>query len=258
MRKSKRLGQHFLIDERVADRQIGYADLRGDDVVLEIGPGLGVLTRRLASVARRVVAVEIDRRLLESLREALPENVDLVAGDATKVELPSFDKVVSNLPYGISTDITFRLLGLRFERAILMYQLEFAERMSARPATDSYGRLSVSVQTRADCRVLERVPPSAFDPPPKVGSAIVRLSPREKPPFPILDDRVFDEVVRAGFSGRRKKLRNAIVNHWQAFTTDRDRVVAAVRDLPFMDERAEVLSPREFGELSNRLAEAVR
>ncbi len=193
VRPRRRMGQHFLIDARVAARQVAHAQIRRSDVVLEIGPGLGVLTRLLAERAKRVVAIEADRRFAEYLhrrfaeylRRTLPD-IEVVSGDALKVDWPPFDVMASNLPYQISSPLTFRLLDHAFDRAILMYQWEFARRMRAKPGTADYSRLSVGVYRRATCEILERVPRNAFHPQPKVDSAIVSLVPRP-PPFPLSD-----------------------------------------------------------------------
>ncbi|MHB8606144.1 MAG: rRNA adenine N-6-methyltransferase family protein, partial [Thermoplasmatota archaeon] len=133
-RARPRLGQHFLRDTRVADRAVAFADVRASDVVLEIGPGKGVLTRPLAAVAARVVAIELDKTLAASLRAELPANVELIEGDAVKVEWPRFDLCVSNLPYQVSSPVLFKLLETPgWRAAVLMVQREFAERLVAKP-----------------------------------------------------------------------------------------------------------------------------
>ena len=144
IRPKKSLGQHFLVDSRVALRHVGHAAIGSSDTVLEIGPGLGILTRLLAERARHVVAIEADRRFAAYLRESLPD-VEVIEGDALAIEWPRFDVMASNLPYQISSPLTFRLLGEPFRRAVLMYQWEFARRMIAKPATADYSRLSVGV-----------------------------------------------------------------------------------------------------------------
>ena len=145
--------------------------------MLEVGPGLGVLTRRLAESAGRVIAIEMDRRLADHLRPSLPGNVELIVGDALTVPFPPFDRMVSNLPYSISSPIIFKLLEHEFQKAVVMLQKEFADRLVARPDTDDYSRLTVNVYYRAECRILEKVPRSRFWPPPKVDSAVVELVP---------------------------------------------------------------------------------
>jgi len=252
VRATKGLGQHFLLDERIAHRHVEYAGIAASDVVLEIGPGLGVLTRPLAGKAARVVAVEKDRRLASGLR-GLAANVEVIEGDAVKVDLPPFDRVVSNLPYQISSPITFRLLDLPFQRAVLMYQREFADRLVATQRDDAYSRLSVKAYTRARAETAETVPRSAFWPQPKVDSAIVILEPRP-PPFPLRDAAVFDAVVDATFQHRRKAIENGLALSWRRFAPTRAAFDALLDGAPYLRSRPEELTPEQFGELADALA----
>lgn len=257
-RARRSLGQHFLVAPEYVERSLTHARLEGNETVLEIGPGLGTLTRALAARCKRVVAVELDAGLVDRLRdEGLPENVELIRGDATRVPLPAFDKVVSNLPYHISSPMTFRLLERRFALAVLMYQREFAQRLVAKPGTPAYSRLSVNAYVRAAVELLERVPPGAFRPRPRVSSAIVRVTPRKRPPFPLRSPQLFDTVVAALFSQRRKTIRNGLLVHAEAIAGSRDRMAAALPALPHLGERAEVLTPEELGALSDALAGAL-
>lgn len=166
IRLSKRAGQHQVIDPTVLGRMVDYADLSRDDVVLEIGAGVGNLTLLLAQRAGKVIAVERDKRLIKILKGRLKgrSNVELLCGDALRIQLPEFKKAVANLPYGISSDITFKLLVHKFELAVLMYQREFAERLVAEPGSDDYSRLTVNVHYRASVELLDEVPPTAFFP----------------------------------------------------------------------------------------------
>lgn len=233
-----------MVDARVAHRALAYADLHASDVVLEIGPGLGVLTRELVGRVKHVVAIESDRRFAEYLRRAVPE-ADIACGDALKVDWPDFDVMVSNLPYQISSPLTFRLLATPFDRAVLMYQWEFAKRMVAAPGTEDYSRLSVGVYVRAACTILERVPRNAFRPQPKVNSALVRLEPRPSP-FPMADPDRFDAVVAALFEHRRKTVENGLLLAWSSFAESPEALEAALEDLPFRGRRVEELRPEEI------------
>ncbi len=244
VRPSRSRGQHFLVDARVAARQIEHAAIRPSEVVLEIGPGLGVLTRALVARAKRVVAIESDRRFAAYLREAVPE-AEIVHGDALETDWPAFDVMVSNLPYQISSPLTFRLLGAPFDRAVLMYQWEFARRMVAAPGTADYSRLSVGVYVRAGCAILERVPRNAFHPQPKVDSALVRLEPRPSP-FPIARPEAYDAVVAALFEHRRKTVENGLRLAWPAFAESPEALEARLRDLPFRGRRVETLRPEDI------------
>ncbi len=203
----KKLGQHFLVDRRVLARICDYASLSEEDRVLEVGPGTGNLTRILSERAGKVFAIEVDPALATSLKGRFG-NVVVIRGDALKVPLPDYNKIVSNLPYQISSKITFRLLKKPFDFAVLLYQREFAERMVALPGTKEYSRLTLNVSHRAEAEILEFVPRSAFRPMPQVESAIVRLRPREDP-IPG-EERVFDDLTRALFSMRRKKVKRSL------------------------------------------------
>lgn len=251
IRPSKGLGQHFLVDTDVARRQVEYADIVRSDVVLEIGPGLGVLTSLLAERAGRVIAVEKDKRLAERI-ESLSDNLEVIVGDGLTVDLPRFNKVVSNLPYQISSPITFRLLEEGFDLAVLMYQQEFAERLVAKVSTSQYSRLTVGVCARADCELLEVVPRSAFYPSPRVDSSVVRLKTRS-PPFHIEDMKLFDQVVTAVFAHRRKKVQNCLM---LAGGTLLGKAISNIPSLPFLTSRAEDLTPSELAELSNAICRA--
>ncbi|WP_435178178.1 16S ribosomal RNA methyltransferase A [Halorussus sp. AFM4] len=254
--------QHFLVDDRVLDRLPEYATEAGFDLshVLEIGPGTGALTDRLLAVADEVTAVERDPALAAFLREEFADEIaagrlTVVEGDALAVDLPEFTASVSNLPYGVSSEITFRLLP-RGKPAVLMFQREFAERMAAEAGTDDYGRLSVSAQHYADVEVVEPVPKEAFSPPPEVESAVVRTTPRE-PDYEVGDEAYFLGFVKAVFTQRRKTLRNAIRNtaHISGLD-DADAVVDAIAagetelDPDVLSRRAGKIPPETFAALA--------
>jgi 16S rRNA (adenine1518-N6/adenine1519-N6)-dimethyltransferase len=251
IRPRKSLGQHFLVDARVAVRHVDHAGIGPSDTVLEIGPGLGVLTRLLAKRSRHVIAIEADRRFAAYVRERLP-GVEVIEGDALAIEWPRFDVMASNLPYRISSPLTFRLLDEPFRRAVLMYQWEFARRMIAKPGTADYSRLTVGVYRRSACEILERVPRNAFQPQPRVDSALVRLEPRPAP-FPIADPDRYDAVVDALFQHRRKTVENGLRLGWKAVAKSRDALEAALPAVPFRTRRVEELSPEDIG----RVADAV-
>jgi 16S rRNA (adenine1518-N6/adenine1519-N6)-dimethyltransferase len=240
---------------------VNHAEIFQEDVVLEIGTGAGDLTALLADRAREVISIESDERLLRLARERLGdrENVRLIHGDATRVKLPSFDKVVANLPYGISSTITFRLLEHAFKLAVLMYQREFAERLVAKPGSDDYGRLTVNVYYRAKAEILEEVPPEAFFPQPKVTSAVVRLRPRA-PPFKVADERRFFAVVRALFQHRRQRVRNSLLRSfeqvfpgWEISKAERRGFIDEKLPKKIAESRVMDLPPEKFGELMDNL-----
>jgi len=242
------LGQNFLIDKKVAEREISYANITHDDIVLEIGPGHGILTKLLAEKAKKVVAIEIDESLVNNLKYSMPSNVELIHGDALKADfetLPKFRKIVSNLPFQISSPITFKFLDHGFNVAVLIYQKEFADRMIAKPGSKDYSRLSVGIYYKSVCELLEIVPKTCFKPQPKVDSCIIKLVPRKYPPFSVIDENFFLDLTKNLFNHRRKKIKN-ILN--ELYTIQ-------LKDVPYLDKRVENLTPEQIGELSNIIFE---
>jgi 16S rRNA (adenine1518-N6/adenine1519-N6)-dimethyltransferase len=257
IRPSKSLGQHFIINDEVIDTQIAYAHIQPNDIVLEIGPGIGTLTQKLANRARKVIGIEKDNRFARYLQDVLPSNVEIWNLDVLKIELPQFDKLVANIPYNISSPLTFKLLQSQFKLGVLMYQQEFAERMTAPPGTRQYSRLTVNIYYRADCNILRVIPKDCFYPVPEVDSALVAIIPRA-PPFKLLDEKLFFELLKLIFSQRRKKLRNVLINNWHLFYENKQRFLELVDTLPYMDARGETLTPEELGKLSDALKTSIR
>jgi len=251
MNTKKKLGQHFLIDKKIAERQVEYAQVNKKDVVLEIGPGRGILTKILAEKAKQVVAVEIDKHLIDKLRSSLPENVVLIHGDVLKTDfaaLPVFNKIVSNLPFSISSPITFKILKHSFSTAILMYQKDFAQRMIAVPHNKNYSRLSVNIYYKTHCRILETISRNCFYPKPQVDSCIVELIPRVEPPFSVINEEFFFDLTKKLFNQRRKKIRNIIEREYGK----------KIDNLPYLNSRVEELKPEQIGELSNLLIKKIQ
>ena len=240
-KKSK--GQNFLIDGRVADRHIAYAGIREGDRVLEVGPGLGILTERMADLPCELTCIELDDILAEYISQTFGDRLRLIHGDAVKVDFPEFDVFVSNLPYSVSTPIIFKLLDHRFRTAVVMVQKEFADRMVADVGSSDYSRLTVNLFYRADCEVMETVPASRFNPRPKVDSALVRIAPR-KAPFDVIDERLFFKVTEITFNHRRKKIGTSL------------KAAGLLRpewDVPYLDERVENLRPAEIAEIADAI-----
>jgi 16S rRNA (adenine1518-N6/adenine1519-N6)-dimethyltransferase len=218
MRPKKRLGQHFL-QAAWADKLVAAIDPKPDDRFLEIGPGPGALTLRLASRVARLTAVEVDAAMIALLRPRLPENVTLVHADFLDVDLGPIAsegpfRAAGNLPYNVSSPILFALIAAHRRAggivdATLMVQREVGERLSARPGTRDYGVLSILVQLHADVRLLLSLPPGAFRPMPKVHSSVVRLSFRP-PAVAVPDEAAFERMVKTVFGQRRKMLLNAL------------------------------------------------
>lgn len=267
-RHKKELGQHFLRDEAVLEAVVGAADLRTGHVVLEVGPGPGNLTERLAKAtgpSGRVVAIEADRQLATELHRKWV-NVQVVEGDAVQTDLAAFgrfDRIVANLPYLISGPITIAFLELlrdpatRWGRAVLMYQAEFAERLLAKSGDDAYGRLTVHAARWVQVTKVREVPPGAFDPPPKVDSLVVRLDPHPAPPFEVADEALWRAVVDGSFQQRRKQMRNTIPPAVHGLGVAREAALPVLEELGLASERPEQVPPATFAELARRLA-AVR
>lgn len=217
----KKLGQHFLVDRNILEKVIRTAELNQEDVILEVGPGLGEMTLALAQKTKEVIAVEIDSKLAEGLRKKVSglSNVKIVFGDILKIDFGSLFheagkplKVVANLPYQISTPLLFRFIESKriFSSFTLMLQREVAERIVASPGEKEYGPLSVFIQIFSDVSIRFLIKPSAFFPPPKVESAVVQMVLKEKPLIELKNEEWFKKVVKASFGYRRKTLINAL------------------------------------------------
>jgi 16S rRNA (adenine1518-N6/adenine1519-N6)-dimethyltransferase len=265
---SKSLGQNFLIDGSVLDQIAEGAELSENDVVLEVGPGIGVLTQVLCERAGRVVAVEIDRGLLPVLEETLEDydNVEVVQGDILKLNLPQlFEeklsgaqvKVVANLPYYITTPIIMNFFEqkLPVERIVVMVQKEVADRMQAVPSTKAYGTLSIAVQYYAKAKIVTTVSSNSFFPSPNVDSAVIALVRREKPAVDVKDEDLFFRVVKAGFAQRRKTLPNTL-SSTMGIEKDLLRQALAAAEID-PKRRGESLSLEEFGRLADAIGEVL-
>lgn len=248
-RPRKRFGQHFLTDRHYLERIVAAIDPRPGDLMVEIGPGTGLLTDHLAAALEHLHVVEIDRDLAAALRNRFaPSKVTVHEADALEFDfasLPAPLRVAGNLPYNVSTPILFRMAALaaRIRDCTFMLQKEVVDRMVAQPGTADYGRLSVMLQYRFAMQSLLRVPPGAFTPPPKVDSAVVRMVPHGDDRPVARDEERFAAVVAAAFSQRRKTLRNAA-----RALVDEGAFAQAGIDA---NRRGETLSVREFIALSD-------
>jgi 16S rRNA (adenine1518-N6/adenine1519-N6)-dimethyltransferase len=256
-RTKKRFGQHFLHDRTVIDRIVAAAHIDAEDEVVEIGPGLGVLTDELLPRAARVHVMEIDRDLIERLESRKDERLTVHAGDVLKLPwgqcLPSPPyTLVANLPYNISSQIVFRLLAHRplFRRMVLMFQREVGERLVAAPGGKDYGILSVLCQLWYEIRVVTLVKPGAFKPPPKVDSIVLDFLPLAQPQVDPVDEAFFTKVVKAAFTQRRKTLRNSL----QAGGFPADLVATALSQSDIDPGcRGETLTLNDFSRLTKSL-----
>lgn len=282
-RAKKRFGQHWLKDEQILNHIVASADVSEGDRILEIGPGTGLLTRRMVPYAERVLAVEIDHRLCGKLRDEFrsSERFYLIEGDYLDLNLPEqfavqcenqgaaqgssqetpgpewmpLNKVVANIPYYITGPILENLLGRisqpnpqPFESITLLVQKEVGDRLCAVPGTKAFGALSVRVQYLADCEIVCPVPANSFSPPPKIDSAVVKIMPRTID-VPATDPKRLETLVKVGFATKRKMLRNNLKS-----LIDRDRLTTILEELGINPQaRPEELGVAQWVALSHRV-----
>ncbi|MBO5158898.1 MAG: 16S rRNA (adenine(1518)-N(6)/adenine(1519)-N(6))-dimethyltransferase RsmA [Lachnospiraceae bacterium] len=264
----KKFGQNFLIDTHVLDKIISAAEITKDDLVVEIGPGIGTMTQYLACAAREVVAIEIDKMLIPILQDTLSayDNVTIINEDVLKVDLNKLAeeknggrpvKVVANLPYYITTPI---IMGL-FENHVplhsitIMVQKEVADRMRMGPGTKDYGALSLAVQYYAEPYLVANVPQNCFMPRPKIGSAVIKLTVHEKPPVTVRDEKLMFKLIRASFNQRRKTLANGL-NNSPELHYSKEQIAEAIERLEVSPSvRGEALTLEQFAKLADVLLE---
>jgi len=233
----KRWSQYFLVSLPIIQAMARYA--RG--TVLEIGPGLGCITAELAERAEKVIAVEKDWRMVNILKKEYSfTNVEIIQGDITTIPLPRFDRVISNIPYHLSSQITFQLLEYDCELAVLSYQKEFADRLVAHIPSVDTSRLTVMAHIRADCKILRYVPRTAYYPVPKTDCALVEIIPNRK----IEPDTFFENVIRALFSHKRKTIQNALFSSRDLIGIPENHLRSY--NIPFRKKRAEMLTLDEI------------
>ena len=264
----KRFGQNFLVDTHVLERIIRAAGLTKEDMVLEIGPGIGTMTQYLAENAGRVVAVEIDSNLIPILKETLQayDNVTVLNEDILKVDIRALAeeynggrpiKVVANLPYYITTPIIMGLFESQvpIDNITVMVQKEVAERMQAGPGTKDYGALSLAVQYYAEPYIVANVPPNCFIPGPNVGSAVIRLTRHQEMPVKVRDEKLMFSLIRASFNQRRKTLQNGLSNSAE-LSFSKEEIAAAIQALGLSPTvRGEALTLEQFAGLADALGE---
>ena len=265
----KKFGQNFLIDGHVLDKIIAGAGVTKDDMVLEIGPGIGTMTQYLAEAAGKVVAVEIDRNLLPILQETLSDydNVKVIHADVLSLNLEKLVqeenggrpiKVVANLPYYITTPIIMALFEQHVPLAnvTVMVQKEVAARMKSGPGSNDYGALSLAVQYYAEPYIVANVPCNCFMPRPNVDSAVIRLTRYEEPPVQVKDEKMLFKIIRASFNQRRKTLQNGLNNSSELNFT-KDQIAAAIAAAGFSPSvRGEALTLEQFARLTDILLNA--
>lgn len=262
----KKFGQNFLVDEHVLEKIIRAAEVTREDLVFEVGPGIGTLTQYLAEAAGQVIAVEIDEKLIPILKETLAgyENVTVLHQDILKTDIRQLTeayskgrpvKVVANLPYYITTPIIMKLFeeDIPVENITVMIQKEVADRMQAHPGSKDYGALSLAVQYYADTYLAANVPPNCFIPRPNVGSAVIRLTRHKKPVVEVENEKLMFSLIRASFNQRRKTLQNGL-NNSPELSYSKEQIAQAIEALGFSPTvRGEALSLQQFARLSDCL-----
>lgn len=264
----KKYGQNFLIDSHVVEKIIDASDISKEDVVLEIGPGIGTMTQYLAEYAKKVIAVEIDTKLIPILEETLSiyNNITIINKDILKIDIHQLAdehnngkplKVVANLPYYITTPI---IMGL-FEKNVpvsnvtVMVQKEVADRMQVGPGSKDYGALSLAVQYYAKPYIVANVPANCFMPRPNVGSAVIHLTRYEKPPVEVKNVKLMFRIIRASFNQRRKTLQNGLNNSPEIPYT-KEEIADAIKELGVSELiRGEALTLQQFAQLADLLVE---
>ena len=260
---NKNLGQNYLIDKNKRDQIIGFGDITSNDVVLEIGTGIGTLTIEIAKKAKRVIAIEQDAKICKILAKRLKDekidNVELINDDALKVDFPPFNKIISNLPYQISSPITFKFLDYDFDLAVLMYQKEFADRMNGEVGSKNYSRLSAMLYFKCDVEKLTDVSCESFIPKPQIDSTVVKLTPKENK-ISTEEFNTYSKFAKALFQHRNKKIRNALIDSRHIIANIDKKVLKKrlneIEDeklIDYLKKRVVVLSPEEILFISQKL-----
>jgi 16S rRNA (adenine1518-N6/adenine1519-N6)-dimethyltransferase len=252
----KRYGQHFLLSREARDRLVDEAELSRDDTVVEVGAGLGFVTAALASRAGNVVAIEKDRTLAKHLegKFSANRNVQVIHRDALTVPIPINAKIVSSPPYNISSKLVLQILCSKFTLASLILQEDFVNRLTAQSGSREYGRLTVMLQSRAHAELVSKVSKSEFYPAPRVDSAIATIRPTAQNPT-IHDNRVFEELVRAMFTQRRRKSQGVLSRYLHADYPNQKEEILTRAGLD--DKRVYEVTPAEFVKLSNLITDSV-
>lgn len=266
----KKFGQNFLIDTRVLEKIVSAADITKDDMVLEIGPGIGTMTQYLCEAAREVVAVEIDKNLIPILEDTLSayDNVSIINEDVLKVDIKALAdeknggrpiKVVANLPYYITTPIIMGLFeaDVPLKSITIMVQKEVAYRMKEGPGSKDYGALSLAVQYYSDPEIIAEVPPNCFIPRPNVASTVIKLNKCETKKVEVKDEALMFRLIRLSFNQRRKTLKNSLTNG--GLPVDKETIGNVIKEL-FDNEsiRGEALTLSDFAALSDKLKEYIK
>lgn len=260
---SKSLGQNFLTDKHIIDKIVESAEATKEDLVIEIGPGIGVITSEVAEYAKKVIAIEIDKNLIPILGDTLADfdNIEVINQDVLKTDINKLieeadckdAKIIGNLPYYITTPIIMYLLenGVKASSITIMMQKEVADRIKAKPGGKTYGAISVAVQYYCDVETVTNVPKNVFVPAPKVDSTVLKLNVRKEKPVELLDEKLFFRCIKAGFGQRRKTLLNSLSSLGDI---SKDEIKECLTKTGIEERRrAETLSIEEFARLSNEI-----
>ncbi len=267
---NKNLGQNYLIDKNKRDKIIEYANITNKDVVLEIGSGIGTLTIPLALKAKKVIAIEKDNAIYKILENELEKNniknVKLIKEDALNIDFPKFNKIVSNIPYQISSPLTFKFLNYDFDLAILMYQKEFANRMNGKVGTKNYSRLSAMLYFKCNVEKLTSVSAESFIPKPKVDSIVVKIKSKLSDQLTNIDEikkeefEIYSRYCKAIFQHKNKKIRNALIDSRHEISNlDKKQIKEKLNSITsdeinrLLDKRVLMITPEEILYLSKHL-----
>jgi len=253
----KKFGQNFLIDAHVLDKIISASEIGPEDVVLEIGPGIGTMTKEIAKHAGKVIAVEIDNNLIPILNDVLKgyDNIQIINADVMDLDIASLgvNKVVANLPYYITTPIIMGLFEshVKLDSITVMVQKEVADRMKSGPGSKDYGALSLAVQYYAQPYIVANVPQNCFMPRPNVGSAVIRLTLHKDKRVEVNDEKKMFSIIRAAFNQRRKTLQNCL-NHFEGLQYQKEDVASVLKTMGLNENiRGEALTLEQFAQFSN-------
>ncbi|KZX17449.1 16S rRNA (adenine(1518)-N(6)/adenine(1519)-N(6))-dimethyltransferase RsmA [Methanobrevibacter filiformis] len=261
----KKYGQNYLIDSFKRKKIINFANLNNEDTVLEIGSGIGTLSLEIAKKAKKLIAIEQDPIIYNILRKRIKDNgidnIELINEDALNTDFPKFNKIVSNLPYQISSPITFKFLEYNFDLAILMYQKEFAKRMKVNVSTKNYSRLSAMLYFKGNVEFLDDLSPKAFFPPPKITSTVIKLTPKEKHPEMSIINNEYTKIAKALFQHKKKKVINALIDsrHEIGYSDKKElRSILNKYDLAIFNEKVIATSPEDILGLSIAIKDIIK
>ncbi|WEU39656.1 MAG: 16S rRNA (adenine(1518)-N(6)/adenine(1519)-N(6))-dimethyltransferase RsmA [Candidatus Odinarchaeum yellowstonii] len=258
VRLKKKRGQSFIVNQEYISKQLQAGKLDKNDIVLEIGAGIGNLTVQISPLVKKIYAIELDHTLADILRRRINSynNIEVVECDALKCDFPNFNKIIANIPYNIASPLTFKILSYKFEVGILMYQLEFAKRLIAKPGEKEYSRLSVNAALKADIEIIELVPRIAFYPQPKVDSAIVKILPKEINLKSGVEQ--IAQIVNRLFPYRNKKVYSAIKHYMSELNVNKEFLKQILATIPYSEVRVRDMNINMLDDLTVYILDKMR